>query len=58
MRRITLDDVVVRTAAFARERVGLAPPRPVPDGGAPGRHGERRDGGPARSDGADGDIPR
>jgi lipopolysaccharide heptosyltransferase II len=27
MRRITLDDVVARAAAFCRERVGLAPPR-------------------------------
>ena len=27
MRRITLDEVVQRTAVFARERVGLAPPR-------------------------------
>ncbi len=29
MRRISLDEVVQRTAVFARERVGLAPPRPV-----------------------------
>jgi lipopolysaccharide heptosyltransferase II len=32
MRRIALDDVVARTAAFCRERVGLAPPRPARDG--------------------------
>ena len=29
MRRITLDEVVQRTAVFCRERVGLAPPRPA-----------------------------
>jgi lipopolysaccharide heptosyltransferase II len=29
MRRITLDDVVQRTAVHCRERVGLAPPRPA-----------------------------
>ncbi len=29
MRRIQLDDVVARSARFCRERVGLAPPRPV-----------------------------
>jgi hypothetical protein len=29
MRRITLDDVVQRTAVFCRERVGLAPPLPA-----------------------------
>ena len=34
MRRITLDEVVQRTAVFCRERVGLAPPRPA---GRPGR---------------------
>jgi lipopolysaccharide heptosyltransferase II len=32
MRRITLDEVVQRTAVFARERVGLAPPRPARPG--------------------------
>lgn len=37
MRRLALDDVVTRTAAFCRERVGLAPPRPARDG-----HGARR----------------
>ncbi len=35
MRRIVLDDVVTRTAAFCRERVGLAPPRGRQAGGAP-----------------------
>lgn len=34
MRRITLDEVVQRTAVFCRERVGLAPPHPA---GRPGR---------------------
>lgn len=32
MRRIALDDVVPRLAAFCRERVGLAPPRAARDG--------------------------
>jgi lipopolysaccharide heptosyltransferase II len=49
MRRITLDEVVQRTAVFARERVGLAPPR-VARAGRHGRDGSGHLEGPGHSD--------